>query len=65
MVVLWTVGQFDLGLDMKDNWYIAHDMKVILRYSEEKKAWMGVKNCKIVKIHWETFRDIINIYQVQ
>ena len=65
MVILWTSGQFDLGLDMKEQWYIAKDMKVILRYNEEKKVWMGVKNGKIIKIQWPTFSDIISQYLVQ
>ena len=65
MVILWTSGQFDLCLDMKEQWYIAKDMKVILRYNEEKKVWMGVKNGKIIKIQWPTFRDIVNQYLVQ
>lgn len=64
MRVLWSAGQFDLCLDMNDNWTIQKDLKTVLRYSEEKKAWMGVKNGKIVRIEWPTFRDIISKYEV-
>lgn len=65
MRVIWSAGQFDLCLDMNDKWVIQMDMKSVLKYNEDTKKWMGVKNGKLIKIEWPTFRDIINKYQEQ
>lgn len=70
MATLWSLNadghSYDLCLDVDSHWVIKQDlMKVILRYNEDTKMWMGVKSGKIVKLPWPTFRDIVNQYLVQ
>lgn len=69
MSTVWSFNigdsSYDLCLDGDYKWYIRSGDKILLRYNEDTKLWMGVKNGKIIKIQWPTFRDIVNQYLVQ
>jgi hypothetical protein len=54
--------EYRLELDFDDRFCIYEDGKIILRYFDKSKMWIGYKNGKVIKIHWPTFKDIIQNY---